>query len=395
MKSARLVLALSTLALLAPLAADPTSKASSVEGREAPLLKLNEHLVEGWHADADGLDLTEPADVFFYVFDRLPDEVMVYPGENYYYWQLVVRGREIWGNIRLPAGRRDRGVVSFGYAQFNPYPSRGGDRKLSRAKYFTVADGVVVDKKDDFTYKVTAGKKSVVFHLNRIDQSPPTTFEIRENERFIQRTFDESGIQFHLMFNTERDYFFWVLDEAVPVPDTWTELAENIVVGDRTGFVFWSDPEAGDRKVLATIRKISVLRNDYYDGPFDQLSDNYAEEIDIKSWIERAIPGIKGRIDRYGYYTDTERPSRVALSNYGTYYTFAEAVQFIENARESFDPYYYISRGGIPPRGLKWDGTPAPNPPAATPATPAPAAEAEEAEEAKGAKGAKGAEAGN
>lgn len=382
MKSTRLAFALSVLAF-SPLAAEP---ASSVEGRESPRLDLNQNKIEGWYADADGLDLTEPADVFFHVFDRLPDEVIVYPGENYYYWQLIVQGREIWGNIRLPAGRRDRGVVSFGYAQFNPYPSRGGDRKLSRAKYFTVADGVVVDKRDDFTYEVTAGKKSVVFHLNRIDQSPPDESLVRENERFIQRTFDESGIQFHLMFNTERDYFFWVLDEAVPVPDTWTELAENIVVGDRTGFVFWSDPEAGGRKVLATIRKISVLRNDYYDGPFDQLSDNYAEEIDIKSWMERAIPGIRGRIDKYGYYTDTERPSRVALSNYGTYYTFAEVIRFIENARESFDPYYYISRGGIPPRGLKWDGTPASKDPAAAaaPGTPGPPDEAEKPEQAEG-----------
>ena len=159
------------------------------------------------------------------------------------------------------------------------------------------------------------------------------------------------------MFNTERNYFFWVLDEEVRVPDSWTKLSDEVVVGNRTGFVFWMDPAAENRKVLATIRKISVLRNDYYDGPFDQLSDNYVEEINIKKWMELAIPGIKGRIDKYGYYTDSERPSRVALSNYGNYYTFAEALQFVESAKKAFDPYLFISRGGVPPRGKMWDGS--------------------------------------
>lgn len=355
MKSTSILTLLATSTLAASFAAaDP---ASSVEGREGSKLLLNEHYVEAWAAQPAKLDLTEPDDVFEHVFTRLPKEVMVYPGENYYYWKLVVDGREIWGNIRLPAGRRDRGVVSFGYAEFNPFPSRGGDRRLSRSKYFTKADGVVVNKKDDFTYDVLLGDTQVRFLLNKISQHAPSKFQVAKNEKFIQRTFDESGMQFYLMFNTERNYFFWVLDEEVNVPDSFTKISDDLVVGNRTGFVFWADPKADDRKVLATIRKISVLRNDYYDGPFDQLSDNYVDVIDIKSWIERAIPTIKGRIDKYGYYTDTERPSRVALSNYGNYYTFAEALQFVEAAKKSFDPYYYISRGGVPPRGLNWDGT--------------------------------------
>jgi hypothetical protein len=64
--------------------------------------------------------------------------------------------------------------------------------------------------------------------------------------------------------------------------------------------------------------------------------------------MERAIPSIKGRIDKYGYYTDTARPSRVALSCYGTYYTQAEIIDFIKKARASPDPYQYVSRGGVP-----------------------------------------------
>jgi len=64
--------------------------------------------------------------------------------------------------------------------------------------------------------------------------------------------------------------------------------------------------------------------------------------------MERAIPSIKGRIDKYGYYMDVERPSRVALSTYGNYYTQADIMEFVKKAKASPDPYHFISRGGVP-----------------------------------------------
>lgn len=356
---------LGLLAIPASLTAQPP--ASSVEGKEAPKIQLNEDLIKGWYAQPEKLDITEPDDVFTHVFNGLPKEVTILPGENYYYWKLIVDGRNIWGNIRLPSGRRERGVLSFGYAEFNPFPSRSGQR-FSRAKYFTKADGLLMKEVDPFTYDVTFGEKTVRFHLNRISQHQPKKFKVKANEKSLCRTFDESGMQFYLMFDTQKNFFFWVLDEEVTVPDHFTKLANDVFLAKRTGFIFWADPKAENRKVLATIRKISVLRNDYNDGPFDQLSDNYADEINIKKYMELAIPSIKGRIDKYGYYTNRERPSRVALSNYGTYYTFGEAVKFIEAAKKTPTPYHYISRGGVPPRGLNWDGTkreptPKPSPP--------------------------------
>jgi hypothetical protein len=105
------------------------------------------------------------------------------------------------------------------------------------------------------------------------------------------------------------------------------------------------DREITPRKVLASVRKISVTRNDYYDGPFDQLADNYVDQNKISQWMERAFPSVKSRIDKYGYYKDAERPSRVALSCYGNYETDAEVIDFIRRAKASADPYQFISRG--------------------------------------------------
>ncbi|MBN2507884.1 MAG: hypothetical protein JXQ71_14450 [Verrucomicrobia bacterium] len=302
-------------------------------------------LNEGYYVD--DVDVDDVDAYFWHIFKHLAPEIWVYPSENYYYFADCINGRQVWGNIRLPAGRRERGVLSFGYSEFTEFPSGYGSY-LSRSKYFTVADGLQLKKVDPLTWDVLYNQRTVRFHLHSLSQAPPQSFHVRPHETFIMRTFDESGLQFFLLFNTRSNYFFWVLNEEEKVPDHFSKLADDILVGRRTGFAFWVDGEQPPRKVLATIRKISVTRNDYYDGPFDQLADNYVDQTQISKWMERAIPSIKGRIDKYGYYTDVERPSRVALSCYGTYYTQADILEFVKKAKASADPYHYISRGGVP-----------------------------------------------
>jgi hypothetical protein len=329
---------------------------SSVELRAGSTshLLLQQSINEGYYKDE--VDLEDPDAYFSHIFSRLPDEITVYPSENYFYFVDYISGRQIWGNIRLPSGRRERGVLSFGYAEFVEFPSSPG-AYVSRSKYFTDGDGVVLKQgADAFTWRVTYNKRTVTFQLHKLRQDPPNLFKLRPEEAFIERTFDESGIQFMLLFNTASNYFFWVLNEEEKVPDNFTQLDKDIWVGQRTGFAFWLDGENPPRKVLASVRKISVTRNDYYDGPFDQLADNYVEQTKISQWMERAIPGIKGRIDKYGYYTDVERPSRVALSVYGTHYTQADIIDFVKRAKSSPDPYHYVSRGGVPLPGQTWSG---------------------------------------
>ena len=324
-------------------------------GTDAYML-FNQRLVEGlYHSD---IDLEDVDDVFWFVFSRLPDEITVYPSENYYYYIMYVNGQQFWGNIRLPAGRRERGVLSFAYFEFIDYPSVPG-AGFSRAKYFTEADGLRIEEVDPFTWIVHYNRKSVTFHLHKLVQKPPKLFSLGEDEVFVQRTFDESGYQFFLIFNEKRNYFIWILNEEEPLVDVLEPLADDVTVGQRSGFAFWIDRAHDDRKILAMIRRIAVSRNDYYDGPFDQLADNYVDKGNISEYMQRAYPGLRGRIDKYGYYTDTERSSRVALSNYGTYFTHSAVLQFIQAAKESDDPYHYISRSGAP---LPTGPTPTPPP---------------------------------
>lgn len=316
-----------------------------------PYFSRNQEWIEGFYAQPEGVDIEDIETVFWCVFSRLPDEVVVYPSENYYYYMLYLDGHQLWGNIRLASGYRDKGELSFAYFEYDEFAGLGKE-KFTRYKAFNAEDGVIVEKVDRFTYTVTYNGKSVTFNLYQIPQDPPQLITLKENEVFVERTLDESGYQFFLFFNETDNYFFWVLNEENGVPDILDPIGDSgdIVLGRRSGFAFWVD-ELG-RKVLASIRQHSVTRNDYFDGPFDQLADNYAQEVNIREYMIKANPMLEGRINEYGYYIKDEhgnpvdRPLRVAISAYQTYYTQSQFTQFIELAKTTTDPYYYISHSG-------------------------------------------------
>jgi hypothetical protein len=307
-------------------------------------LLFNEQWLEGLASNP--VDLEDVDAVFWHIFSRLPDEVTVYPSENYYYFKMYIDGKQFWGNIRLPAGRRDRGVLSFAYFEFKESPLQVSTR-MTRSKYYTKADGIVIEQIDKFTYLVDYIDKKVTFNLHELSQEPPKLFSVAENEFYVERTFDESGYQFFLLFNAESNYFLWVLNEEELVPDILMPLEEDLLLGKRSGFAFWIDHANDDRKVLVAIRGQSATRNDYYDGPFDQLADNYVDEIPISEYMQRASPSLIGRIDKFGYFTDREQ-GRVSISSYYVYFTLDSLSRFMVIARDSEDPYQFIARGRLP-----------------------------------------------
>ena len=177
---------------------------------------------------------------------------------------------------------------------------------------------------DDFVWIAECAGRTVTFLLNRLEQRLPKKLCRGAAEVFVQRTFDESGLGFVLLFDDHARRFLWVLDEEQPVPEHWRELAPGLLQGRRTGFVF---QQRASRKELVAVRGQSVDRNDFYDGPFDQLADNYASQSPLRKCLEKWRPLLRGRIDDLGRFIDAEAPARVAIVPYQTYYTNAEAVR--------------------------------------------------------------------
>jgi len=313
-----------------------------------------------WRHDdwIDGLnyhpaDIRDATQVFADVFGQLPAEVPVRPTENYYYWQSTLGGRVLNGNIRFAVEARARGELAFTYAEpaeFLDAPERT-DRLVVSAT-LSAADGVTVEPIDAFTVRVTHRAHRVTFHLNQLPQRLPEGFPLRDGERFLQRTEDESGLRFFLLYHERSRYFFWVLDDGGPVPEVFRPLASDVVIGRRTGFVFWRQPVGGGRLVLASVRRASLERNDYHDGPFDQLADNFVEGDGLRPFLEEAMPWVRGRVDAWGQLTDSPVPRRVALTAHGLHDRPADALALISEAKLLPDPVAHLAQAGRaqPPR---------------------------------------------
>ena len=83
------------------------------------------------------------------------------------------------------------------------------------------------------------------------------------------------------------------------------------------------------------------------DGPFDQLADNYAEEVRIAEYMVRENPSLAGKIDRYGYFEDANHSLRVSLTRYYAYNGWNDLLRFAEGIDSSPSPYRYIAEGKI------------------------------------------------
>ncbi|MFN0127230.1 MAG: hypothetical protein ACKV19_11160 [Verrucomicrobiales bacterium] len=297
----------------------------------------HEEWIEGLRAR--GVDVADAAAVWDVVWESLPGEVRVWPSENYYYWQLAADGRVLHGNIRLAPELRARGEVAFAYGESREFLDEAElAERLAVSRTFSAADGVAVEMGDAFTARISYRGRAVVFHLDRLPQELPEGFPLGPDEVLLQRTQDECGLKFFLLYHREARHFFWVLDESEGVPEHFRALAPDVLMGRRTGFVFWQQESPGPRKILASVRRASLDRNDHHDGPFDQLADNHVRGDGLRPYLEEAMPWLRGRVDPWGRLLDSSPPRRVALTCHGVHDRADQAVARIAEAKAHPDP---------------------------------------------------------
>lgn len=301
---------------------------------ESKTLFTNQKFIESLYSN---LNVNDVEGVFRYVLFSLPEEVYVYPTENYYYFSFFSAGRWFWGNIRLGVEERDRGALNFVYYEYIDDP-KSPDESPTWHKEFGAVDGVVVKKLSSRRYKVSYRGKGVVFNLNDIGQDPPRLFKLRSNERFLGSSFDESGYRFFLIFNKAHSHFMWVLNEEQGVPGVLKPVAPEIVYDALSGFAFYVNKK-DRRKILIGVWAQNVRRNNYWDGPFDQLADNYVN-TELSEFIQLAYPHTKSRIDKYGKFTD-EKGFRVAITPYSEYESLGDLFDALEECRKQPPDEFY------------------------------------------------------
>jgi hypothetical protein len=299
--------------------------ASPAAAAEKPKLYTNESYVEDVNNRA-ALPVGDVKAMFAWVLGELPARVKVYPTENYYYFYFYHQGSRYAGNIRLEAATRDDGKVNFAYyVDTNEWHLKEDNRQYA---VFGKDDGVSVEKVERLLYRVSYGEKHVLFELNDLSGVKPPANALAASEKFLGPIMDESGVRFFLVFDEKLKIFHYILDETIPLADELfpAKRTPRILIGRRTGFAFYQDARL-PRKIMIAAFEANVRVNNYFDGPFDQLPDNFLEGDALRRAILAASPELKDeKMDRFGGSPDGEE--RYLIAAYIPYRTEDELFPF-------------------------------------------------------------------
>lgn len=288
---------------------------------KAPEIYTQDGFVHGLYTDVLP---DSPRQVFAHVFKSLPAEITIYPSENIYYLRFTLMGKTYSGTITLYPDQRDSGKLGFGYVdrmenKFRQkyYPLRGGSYD------FSAADGLNLKKRSDNRYEAVFEGKKLTFNLHPLPDSMPPGIQLAPDEEWVASTFDESGLQFHLLFHRKISRLFWVLREDIFVPESFHRISPSLLSGDRTEFVFYLD-SIYSRKILVGVEGENVMQNNWYDGPFDHLPDNriYSRRLNLQPYLELHDPSVKGKINTFGHFL--HKPGRLAVAPYKVYFSLNE-----------------------------------------------------------------------
>ncbi len=299
-------------------------------------LHTNQQMIEEL-LEKNDLDIKNPNAVFEAVFDALPAKVTVYPTESYYYFTFPLNGVNYAGNIRFDAWDQFDGKVHFAYFVEYTYWSKPLDPVY---KKMGPDDGVQVAQVNKFLYKISFKGKTVEFALPDLSNVKPAPGMLRADEVYIGPSWDESGVQFFLIFNKTAKTFLYLLNDT-PKMDRYapTSVSPAVTLGDRTSFALYKD-KLMDRQILMGDFIGNTMLNNYFDGPFDQLPDNYVLGNTLLDAILQVEPGMKNeKVDRYG--ADPTGEFRYGITSYRYYGKIADLKPIIGCADENTDPAKY------------------------------------------------------
>ena len=273
--------------------------------------------------DCPRADFDDPASVVQFVLSHLEAEETVFPSEQYFYYRFPLGTRVVSGNIRLVDVQQ--GILHVGYFD-------EADRESVRlAEIVDGRDGTVRVSEDGTTVDVEYHGLQRRFILDRSWSQSAEAVPLLESERLVSGMLDESGIYFWLLFDERLKQFFYVLNEAQPLPDRLAVArpkAPRLEVGVESRFVFYTDVPT-NRRILVAVSSDAIARNSYYDGAFDQVPP----KLPIKPMLEAAYPyvSMRGGIDMHGNFVDLLH-QRVAISPYQSYERLDQIVAFLTDA---------------------------------------------------------------
>ncbi len=241
---------------------------------------------------------SRPLEVFRALFMEMPDRISILPSENCLYFSFSHASQaEYRGCLSIRLRPEETGGLRFFYKRVDGSESEG------HSEFLSAEDGLRLVRLGQFSYSLELDGKRVDFAFQQLPLVKPSRSILRSSELYLGPAFDESGLHFSLLFDQETNCFLWILNDDFPTCDTFASACGNLEIGHRTRFALLRD-DRNRRRVLVGVSKAEAQANSYYDGPFDQLPDNYIAtgEVELQKYIELNNPDRRGQIDEFGFF---------------------------------------------------------------------------------------------
>src|SRR6266852_27580 len=288
------------------------SSASAIGCEQRPrLFELNEDMLKAL-GRASTIDIKDPRTVLYALLSQIQPQADIYPSENYYYFNFYDHGLAYSGSLRLAPESRDKGLLELNY--YESY-NRWQPREAGTEATLGPNEGVEVTKLGNFLYRVKYGDATVTFRLHEIKMELSPGTKLLKGEEYVGSLYDESGVEFDLIYSALRNGFMFLLKTAKFSNEYLNDIGTNILVVRRTGFVYYND-KSYNRIILIAVNSDKIYENSYYDGPFDQLPENYYDELKFLNYVYKVYPTLKGKLTPHGTFDDGTVFSVVAYAEY-------------------------------------------------------------------------------
>lgn len=264
-----------------------------------------------------------PKTVLLKVLRESPEDCVVWPSERYWYFQFADGPILISGNLRFVD--IEQGILHIGYFDAD-------DTTNQRTASFGLSEGVAVNWDESSRVATVAmGNLTRRFQLDSY-LLPAPRIPLFIGERLVSRVQDESGHSFILVFLEGASQFYYLLEPGRSLPERIVPVKSSlpIEIGMDSRFVFLLDSRT-NRRTLVGVLASNIRRNNYFDGPFDQVPPR----LPLRDRLERAYPyvALRGGVDEYGNFNHLPG-QRVAISPYQAYESLPSLVAWLqENVR--------------------------------------------------------------
>lgn len=234
----------------------------------------------------------------------LPNQLLIRSANRSLYFRFFNESDEYFGSFYILDSHEGPFLLFATYRR----EVWNGRNQSHTVKFFQDHKGFLIEALPNESYKISFNGIERLISYNAPKTIDPKTLNLKDTEIFLSEVFDESGLSFALTYDRYLHTFRFLIPSGNLFPDRLKQLSERLFLDLRTEFIFFKEKH-NNNLTLVGASKGSLIANNYYDGPFDQVPLTLFREEWFHEILREAFPSSVSNYNMYGYQENTRDQS--------------------------------------------------------------------------------------